>query len=123
MPHHLTRYRLYYQILFYSVLALGTYLGMRPEAPPTPITFSGVDTVYHAGGLFVCTLLSYLAHPRWRWWWRGAFMFAVGVAIEYAQTFQSTRTADIRDIYANSVGVALGLAVLWGGRGWRRSKA
>lgn len=123
MPSHLIRHRFYYQIIFYSVLALGTYLGMRPEPPPTPIKFSSVDTLYHAGGLFICTLLSYLAHPRWRWWWRGAFMFAVGVAIEYAQTFQSTRTADIRDIYANSVGVALGLAVLWGGRGWRRSKA
>ena len=105
-------YRLLFQILFYSVLALGMYLGMRAEQPPTPIKFNGIDSVYHAGGLFVCTLLSYLAHPQWRWWWRGAFMFAVGVAVEYVQSFHPTRTADIHDIYANSVGVAIGLSMI-----------
>lgn len=115
MQNHLNRYRLAYQILFYAVVALGIYLGMRPEPPPTPITFSSVDTLYHAGGLFVCTILSYLAHPQWRWWWRAALMIAVGIAIEIAQTF-STRTADIYEIYANTVGVMLALLVLWIGR-------
>ena len=113
MQTHLTRYRLYYQILFYAVLALGTYLGMRPEQPPTPIKFNGIDSIYHAGGLFTCTLLSYLAHPKWRWWLRGGFMFAVGVAVEYVQSFHPTRTADIHDIYANSVGVGVGLLVVF----------
>ena len=85
------------------------YLGMRPGPPPTPFRFSMVDSVYHAGGLFVCTLLSYPAYPKWRWWWRGAFMFAVGVAVEYVQSFHPTRSAELGDIYANTLGVALGL--------------
>lgn len=107
------RYRLVFQILFFVVLGLGLYLGMRPGAPPTPFKFNMVDSVYHAGGLFVCTLLSYPAFPRWRWWLRGAFMFAVGVAVEYVQSFHPTRTADIHDIYANTVGVVLGVVVVW----------
>ena len=109
---HWSRYRLLYRILFFSVLFLGMYLGMRPGPPPTPLKFSYVDSVYHAGGLFVCTLLSYLAFPRWRWWLRGVSMFAVGVAVEYVQSFHPTRSADIHDIYANSVGVGAGLLAL-----------
>ena len=114
-----SHHRLAFQILFYAILTLGIYLGMRSEQPPTPIKFNGIDSVYHAGGLLLCTLLSYLAHPRLRWWWRGAFMFAVGAAVEYVQSFQPTRTAELGDIYANSVGVVAGLIVLWI---WRRQR-
>lgn len=110
---HWARYRWLYRFLFFAVLALGMYLGMRPEPPPTPIKFNFIDSVYHAGGLFVCTILSYMAFPRWRWWLRGLLMFAVGVAIEYAQSFHPTRSADINDIYANSVGVAAGLLAIF----------
>lgn len=115
---HQARYRWAYLVLFYSILLYGTYLGMRPEPPPTPHQFNMVDALYHAGGLFVCTLLSYMAHPRWRWWWRGGFMFSVGVAVEYVQSFHPTRTADIGDIYSNTVGVALGLLVVMGWQRW-----
>lgn len=109
---NLIHHRVCYQILFYSVLALGTYLGMRPAPPPTPFEFNMIDSLYHAGGLFVCVILSYKAHPHWRWWFRGLFMFAVGVAVEYVQSFHPTRTADIHDIYANTVGVVTGLLVI-----------
>lgn len=95
------------------MLSYGMYLGMRSAPPPTPFQFSMVDSSYHAGGLFVCTILSYLAYPRWRWWWRGALMFTVGVAVEYVQSFHPTRSAEIRDIYANTVGVMLGLLVVF----------
>lgn len=103
------RYRPFYQILFFAVLLLALYLGMRPAPPPTPFKFSMVAVLYHTGGLCVCCILSYLAYPKWRWWWRGVFMFAVGLAIEYVQSFHPSRTADIHDIYANTLGVALGL--------------
>ncbi|GGI97045.1 VanZ family protein [Halopseudomonas pertucinogena] len=120
-PDHFQRFRWFYLILFYTVLGLGIYLGIRPEAPPTPIRFSSVDTVYHAGGLLVCTILSYPAHPRWRWWWRGLFLFGVGVVIECIQGY-SSRTPDMADIYANTGGVLAGLAVLWAGRKIRWSR-
>ena len=112
VPRHLTRYRLFYRTLFFLVLFLGMYLGMRPASPPTPIKLSMVDSLYHAGGLFVCIILSYLAFPRWRWWFRGVLIFSVGVAIESVQSFHPTRTADIHDVYANVVGIVVGLGVI-----------
>lgn len=117
---HWARYRWFYRVVFFVVLALGMYLGMRPSPPPTPIKFSFVDSVYHAGGLFVCTILSYMAFPSWRWWLRGLLMFAVGVAVEYVQSFHPTRSADIHDIYANTVGVATGLMVIFAFQYWQR---
>lgn len=124
---HWGRYRLLYRIAFFAVLLLGLYLGMRPGPPPTPIKFNMVDWVYHAGGLFVCTLLSYLAYPGWRWWARGAFMFAVGLAVEGVQSFHPTRSPDIHDIYANTVGVGIGMlmVVLLGAaidRAWAKNR-
>lgn len=109
---HLARYHLFYRVLFFLVLGLGMYLGMRPGPPPTPLKFSMIDSLYHAGGLFVCTLLSYMAFPRWRWWFRGLLMFAVGIAVEAVQSFHPTRTADIHDVYANVVGIVVGLGVI-----------
>ncbi|NLY59626.1 MAG: VanZ family protein [Gammaproteobacteria bacterium] len=111
ISRHWARYRLAYRVLFFSVLLLGIYLGMRPAPPPVPFKFNMIDSVYHAGGLFVCTLLSYPAFPRWGRWWRAGFMFAVGLAVEYVQSFHPTRSPDIHDIYANTAGVAAGMLI------------
>lgn len=107
------RYRVVFKIAFFALLALGIYLGMRPTPPPA--IYSWQATFYHAGGLCSLTLLSYLAFPRWRWWFRAVFMFSVGVAVEYVQSFHPTRSAEWADIYANSSGIAVGLilASLW----------
>lgn len=105
-----SRYRLAFKIAFFGLLAVGLYLGMRPTPPPA--AYSWQATFYHAGGLFSLTVLSYLAFPRWRWWLRAVFMFSVGVAVEYVQSFHPTRTADWADIYANSAGIAIGLLCL-----------
>ncbi|GAA6131573.1 VanZ family protein [Halopseudomonas sabulinigri] len=104
------RYRTLFKIAFFALLALGLYLGMRPTPPPTAYSWQAAG--YHAGGLFSLTILSALAFPHWRWWWRALFMFAVGVAVEYVQSFHPTRTADWADIYANSGGIAFGLLCL-----------
>ena len=103
------RYRLAFKISFFMLLALGLYLGMRPT--PTPAAYNWQASLYHAGGLFSLTVLSYLAFPRWRWWFRAVFMFSIGVAVEYVQSFHPTRTAEWADIYANSSGIAAGLVL------------
>ncbi|WP_190324459.1 VanZ family protein [Pseudomonas profundi] len=112
------RYRLAFQVMFYATVALGLYLGMRPTPPP--VAFSGMAVLYHAGGLFTCTILSYLGHPRWHWWVRLVLMSAVGLAVEMVQSLYPTRSADIYDLYANSIGVAVGLAAIWFWRAWSR---
>lgn len=118
-----SQYGWVFKLLFFAVLGSGIYLGMRPS--PAPAAYTWMLPLYHAGGLFVCTWLSYLAFPRWRWWWRGALMFTVGVVIEYIQYFHPSRVADINDIYANTFGVALGLITLgiyrWLLKRWART--
>ena len=104
------RYRLAFQILFFSVVALGMYLGMHPSPPRT--AYGWVAPFYHAGGLFGCTVLSYLAYPRWRWWLRGIAISLVGVSIELVQSMHPTRSADMNDILVNSLGVGLGLVLI-----------
>lgn len=105
------RYRLVFKVLFFAVLGLGIYLGMNPVPPPTSASWHG--DFYHAGGLFACTILSFLAYPRWRWWTRGALMFLVGVAIEAVQHFHPTRSANLLDIQVNTGGLAAGLLVIF----------
>src|SRR5690606_26929966 len=124
---HWARYRLVYRALFFSVLLLGIYLGLPPAPPPVPSESSRIHSAYHAGVLLVSTLLSYPAFPRWGRWWRAGFMFAVGLAVEYVQSFHSTRSPDIHDIYANTVGVGIGMlmVVLLGAaidRAWAKNR-
>lgn len=120
LTHHWVRYQLIFKVLFFAVLGLGIYLGMHPSPPPTSASWHG--PFYHAGGLFACTILSVLTYPRWRWWVRGLLMFAVGVMIEYVQSYHPTRSADFGDILVNSVGVAAGLVCIYAFNWWRESR-
>ena len=99
------------KVIFFAVLLLALYLGLRPS--PTPAAYSWVSDLYHAGGLFVLMLLSYLSFPRWRWWARGLMIFALGVGIEYVQSFHPLRVADWSDLGANGAGVLSGWVVIF----------
>lgn len=111
LKHQWVRYRLVFKVLFGAVLCLGIYLGINPAPPPTGASWHG--DFYHAGGLFACTILSFLAYPRWRWWARGALMFLVGLLIEAVQYFHATRSAELLDLQINTGGLAAGLLVIF----------
>lgn len=106
-----------FRVLFFGMLTLALYLGLRPS--PTPAAYSWVSNVYHAGGLGMLMLLSYLGFPRWYWWARGLGIFALGAGIEYVQSFHPMRVADWNDLIANGIGVVTGLLIImllqWGG--------
>ena len=110
------KYRRAFQILFFVVVAVGMFLGMRPTPPPA--AYSWMMSFYHLGGLFGCTVLSYLAFPRWKWWFRGVAMFGVGVMVELVQSFHPNRVTDMEDMLANSAGVALGLILIAAWKTW-----
>lgn len=108
-----------FKVVFFAVLMLALYLGLRPS--PTPATYSLMSNLYHAGGLFVLMLLSYLSFPRWYWWARGLSIFALGAGIEYVQSFHPMRVADGFDLVVNGIGVVSGWLVIlllqwWGKR-------
>ncbi|SDR98990.1 VanZ like family protein [Halopseudomonas xinjiangensis] len=118
------QHRSTFQIMFVAVVALGMFFGMRP----TPPFGSGqwLMTSFHMAGLLVCTLLSYLAFPRWRWWLRFGMMSGVGLSVEFVQYFHPTRSADLDDLFANTIGVVMGLVAIamWQRRnGWNGLRA
>lgn len=115
------RYRPAFQAIFILVFGIGMFLGMRPS-PATTAEWSWLAVYMHAGGLFTCTILSYLGYPRWRWWSRGLLMFAAGIAVEVVQSFHPRRVADIDDIVANTAGVIIGLAAIKAWQVWSRRR-
>ncbi|WP_022964463.1 VanZ family protein [Halopseudomonas pelagia] len=116
------QWRPLFKVLFFAVLTLALYLGLRPS--PTPASYTWVSDLYHAGGLFSLMLLSYLSFPRWYWWARGLAIFGLGAVIEYVQSFHPMRVADWFDLVVNGVGVVVGWLVIlllqwWGKRSAR----
>jgi VanZ family protein len=112
------KWRTAFKIAFFGALACGLFLGMR--ASPTPAMYSWVSTAYHISGLFVLTLLSFLAFPRWPLWVHGVLIFGAGILIEYTQSFQPRRVADPADIYANASGVLAAIVLISFFKWWRK---
>jgi hypothetical protein len=103
-----------------GLLALALYLGLEPASDLPAIGLG--DTVEHAGYFLVLTFwFSGIASARFHFP-LGISLFLFGVALEWAQyaTAQG-RVADIRDVGANSIGIALGLVLASAGLGdWMR---
>jgi VanZ family protein len=113
------QFRPFFKILFFAVLGLGVYLGI--QSGPSG-GYGSIAPLLHAGGLFSCTVLSYLGYPRWRWWFRGGLVFGAGVGIEAAQYFNPRRNADVTDLYYNAAGVVAALLLIWAWRAWNHRR-
>ena len=72
------------------------------------------DKWHHAFAYLVLTLyFGQIADPDWRA--RGVLVLGLlgyGIAIELAQSFTPSRQAELADLAANALGIALGLALL-----------
>ena len=112
LEHYRRTWRPWFVVGFFALLALGLYLGMRPTPPPA--AYSWQASFYHGGGIFALTLLSFLAFARWPWWLRAVLLSLVGVAVELVQSLHPTRSTDLNDIAANSIGLVIGLVLIGG---------
>ena len=112
LEHYRRTWRPWFVVGFFALLALGLYLGMRPTPPPA--AYSWQASFYHGGGIFALTLLSFLAFARWPWWLRAVLLSLVGVAVELVQSLHPTRSTDLSDIAANSIGLVIGLVLIGG---------
>lgn len=78
---------------------------------------------------FICygVLTTYFAglYPRSSYWKIALALLAMGIGIEFAQgAMKLGRSADVRDVMANSIGIVLGLIVSWAGLGrWAQTIA
>lgn len=105
-----------WQIAGIILIAVIWLLSLAPSLPHTGIQHG--DKFGHA-----------LAYIVLMWWWgqlsqslRTRALVAValtlmGIAIEYAQGATGWRTFDARDMFANTAGVIIGLALLYMGLG------
>ena len=95
-------------------LLLGvTTLALSPAPPRTLDT--GWDKANHLlafGSLAFCGVWAFWPQPR-QWGWLVLALLAYGVGIEIAQGFMPPREADLRDVLADGLGIALGLLLAW----------
>src|SRR5262245_20844413 len=83
-----------------------------PTTPALAPVFAINDKVEHALGYLVLSLWFSGMYPRSRYLWIALALFAMGVVVELLQGWMSLgREADVRDVIANSVGIAAGLSL------------
>jgi len=109
-------------VLFVVLLALVTYLALRPANPQ--VVVEGWDKVNHLLAFLVLAAVGVAAMPApapWAERWTAFWLLAYGAWIEWAQTLTATRQAEFLDWVADAVGILIGLALArWLGARRRR---
>jgi VanZ family protein len=95
---------------FWIPFVVTTYAAFAPEGVPMPFQVS--DIVLHAAAFTYLTAALWFAHHGGdRGWKPAAWMMAYGTAIELIQSFEPTRSAEIKDLVVDAVGILAGLGV------------
>jgi hypothetical protein len=99
------------------VMVAGAALASLLPMQSLPVT--GVsDKLEHAAAYMVLALWFAGVYPRSRYLLIALGLFALGVAIEWAQgAMHLGRQSDVRDVVANGTGIALGLTLALAGLG------
>jgi VanZ family protein len=104
--------------LGWTFVALAVVASLLPgqALPPTGVS----DKLEHTVAYGLLTLWFTGIYPRSRYVIIAAGLFAMGVAIEFAQeAMHLGRTADVRDVIANTLGIVVGMTLaLLGVGGW-----
>ncbi len=92
---------------FTAILLVITWLALSPH-PPAQATL-GWDKANHASAFGTLALLARLSWPRRSWALVALVLLAYGGAIELIQSQIPEREASWLDLFADSVGISLGL--------------
>lgn len=92
---------------FWVPLAACTYLALSPSPPETVFRVS--DVLLHAGAFTYLTFALTLAHPRASGLVAGGWMLGYGLLLELLQSFEPARTAELKDVLVDVVGIGAGL--------------
>ncbi len=86
-----------------------TWLALSPASPDGLDT--GWDKLNHAGAFAALTVVAIFAFPRSRHslWLLLAGLLSFGAAVEIAQAFTPTRSAEWSDLLADATGMAAGV--------------
>lgn len=101
----------FWWILGFVLVAIALFVCLVPRVE-MPRAFSVNDLVSHFLGHGM--LAAYFAGlvPRARWWKVFVFLLLFGISVELAQYYMRMgREGEVRDVFANATGAALGLLV------------
>lgn len=98
--------RFLFLVLFWTAVAVTLYFTLRPITVPVP----GSDKTQHAITFGVLTALAIGAFPRTSRLICGVALSLLGAAIEVVQPMFG-RSQDVRDWYADTIGIAVVLAL------------
>ena len=119
--HGTLRHPWVWQALGWLLVTGATLASLLPGPPLPPIPSS--DKFMHVLTYAVLAVWFAGLYPRTRYVWIAGLLFLMGVAIEWAQGAMGLgRHPDYRDVIANSLGIAVGLALalFWLGDWTRR---
>jgi len=98
---------------FWIPFAIASAAAFAPQGVPLPFRVS--DIVLHAFAFTYLTAALWIAHYSGQAGWKSAaWMFAYGVFIEVVQSFEPTRSAELKDVCVDVVGILLGLGLYRG---------
>ncbi|MCG3189268.1 MAG: hypothetical protein LKCHEGNO_01559 [Burkholderiaceae bacterium] len=100
-----------WRALFWLAVVAGVVLALWPQPNPPRPWFAGADKVEHGLSFAVLVWLGVRGGYR-RTVTLLAGLLLLGGAIEVAQSFTATRTAEWLDWFADAAGIALGAAVV-----------
>jgi len=98
------------QLAFWLPLLVATFAALSPKGLPMP--FRVTDVVLHAFAFtYLTAALGNAYYPLSRWWMPVLWMLLYGVLLEIAQYFIPPRSAEIKDVFVDVVGITLGIGV------------
>jgi VanZ family protein len=96
---------------FWFPLLVCSWLALAPE-PPDVAVFKVSDVLLHGFAFSYLTFSLALAHPKLFWWQISGLMLCYGLFIEVAQSFGDTRSAELKDMLVDVVGILVGLLLV-----------
>lgn len=108
-----TRHGLHYQRWWMALgcLMVAAVIALSLLSVSGPVTAPGFDKIYHAIAYGAMMFWWGMVQPRRRIAW-GLALVALGIGLEFAQSFTGYRTLDRWDALANSCGVLAALLLL-----------
>ena len=95
---------------FWISIVVCTWLALTPS-PPRLLVFRLGDVVLHAAAFSFLSVALLLAYQHRRYWHVFLWMVSYGVLIEFVQSFEAERTAELKDLGVDVAGTSVGLLV------------
>lgn len=109
-PEH--RYQKFWLAMGYALVTLVIYLSVTSHPPDSGIELANFDKVMHALAYFVLMgWFAQLYHLKKQRTIYALSFITLGVALEFVQSFDPARMAEVADMIANSSGVLLALLI------------